>query len=246
MVVIPAGEFMMGSEENPDEKPVHKVTIAKPFAAGKFEVTVGEYLACVAGRACQAPEWNDPGSKDNSSTVSGDHYKKLGQALSHPRHPIVGVSWDNAKRYVSWLSEQTSKTYRLLTEAEWEYAARAGSRDKYTWGDEIGKNRANCDDCGSQWDNKQTAPVGSFQGNAFGLHDMHGNVWEWVADFYKDSYANAPSDGRAALDVAAWRVLRGGSWVDSPGYLRSAKRFMIVPIGRNNYLGFRLARTLSP
>src|SRR5262249_41609715 len=136
---------------------------------------------------------------------------------------------------------------RLLTEAEWEYAARAGGRGTYTWGDEIGKNRANCDGCGSQWDNKQTAPVGSFEANSFGLYDMHGNVWEWVADCHKDSYANVPSDGKATSDVAGCsRVLRGGSWYNDPGYLRSAIRIWLTPDFRSYNSGFRLARTLHP
>jgi formylglycine-generating enzyme required for sulfatase activity len=249
MVVVPAGSFMMGSNDGGiDEKPVHKVTFAKPFAVGKFEVTVGEYLACVAARACPPPEWNEPGSNYNVSTFGIDHYHKLGQALSHPQHPIVGVSWHNAKQYAAWLSEQTSKKpYRLLSEAEWEYAARAGSGTKYTWGDEIGRNRANCDGCGSQWDNKHTAPVGSFQANAFGLHDIHGNVWEWIADCHKDSYANAPSDGTATSDVAGCsRVMRGGSWVNNPKILRSANRGGNSPASRLNNLGFRVARTLNP
>jgi formylglycine-generating enzyme required for sulfatase activity len=248
MVVVPAGEFMMGSEEDSHQKPVHKVTIARSFAVGKFELTVGEYLACVAALACRPPEWNEPGNKYNVSTSSSDVYKKLGQALNHPRHPIVGVSWDNAKQYVAWLSEQTGeKPYRLLTEAEWEYAARAGSRSKYTWGDEIGRNRANCDGCGSQWDLKQTAPVGSFQANAFGLHDMHGNVWEWVADCYKDNYANAPSDGKAMSDVAGCQhILRGGAWSGKPESLRSAKRTEIDSDYRGTSSGIRLARALNP
>jgi hypothetical protein len=131
---------------------------------------------------------------------------------------------DITKQYLPWLSRETHQTYRLLTEAEWEYAARAGSRGKYTWGDEIGSNRANCDGCGSQWDNKQTAPVGSFEANAFNLHDMHGNVWEWVSDCYKVSYASAPSDGTAASDVAGClRVLR-----------RAPPQVMIQPCGRGS------------
>ena len=145
MVVVPAGEFMMGSNDGQaDEKPVHKVTIAKPFAVGKFEVTFAEWDACVAAGGCK--------------------HKPDDEGWGRGKRPVINVSWDDiTKEYLPWLSRKTGKTYRLLTEAEWEYAARAGSRAKYAWGDEIGKNSANCDGCGSHWDNKQTAPVGSFQ-----------------------------------------------------------------------------------
>jgi formylglycine-generating enzyme required for sulfatase activity len=158
---------------------------------------------------------------------------------------VINVSWDDARQFVAWLAKKTGKPYRLLTEAEWEYAARAGSRAKYTWGDEIGRNRANCSGCGSQWVS-QTAPVGSFKPNAFGLHDMHGNVWEWVADCYK-RYATAPSDGKATSDVAGCRpVRRGGSWANDPKYMRAAYRFGDTSDNAYYIVGFRLARTLSP
>jgi formylglycine-generating enzyme required for sulfatase activity len=111
---------------------------------------------------------------------------------------VINVSWDQiTNEYLPWLGVKTGKAYRLLTEAEWEYASPAGSRTKYPWSDEIGSSRANCDGCGSEWDSKQTAPVGSFQPNAFGLYDMHGNVWEQVADYYKDNYVGASFDGSA-------------------------------------------------
>jgi formylglycine-generating enzyme required for sulfatase activity len=228
MVVVPAGTFTMGSEENGDEKPVHKVTIAKPFGVAKFEVTFAEWDACVLGNGCK--------------------HKPDDRSWGRGSRPVMNVSWDDiTKDYLPWLSRKTDKSYRLLTEAEWEYAARAGSRGKYTWGDEIGKNQANCDGCGSQWDNKQTAPVGSFQANAFGLHDMHGNVSEWVADCYKESYANAPSDGRAVADLAGCsHVLRGGAWDFNPRILRAAFRYGYTSVYRVNFLGFRLARTLNP
>jgi formylglycine-generating enzyme required for sulfatase activity len=226
MVVVPAGEFMMGSEEAPDEKPIRKVTIGAPFAAGKFEVTFAEWDACVSAGACKyRPDDRDWGGN----------------------RPVMDVSWhDITNEYLPWLSRKTSKTYRLMTEAEWEYAARAGSRGKYAWGDDIGKNRANCEGCGSKWDNKMTAPVGSFPANAFGLHDMHGNVWEWVQDCYQDSYATAPADGKAALGrTGCSRVLRGGSWYYDPWSLRSSGRVGFTPDDRYTYIGFRLARTLQ-
>jgi formylglycine-generating enzyme required for sulfatase activity len=226
MVVIPAGEFMMGSEEYSEEKPVHKVMITKPFAASKFEVTFDNWDACVIAGGCKH-------LPDDRSWGRGNR-------------PVMNVSWDDVtKQYLPWLSRVTHETYRLLTEAEWEYAARAGSQGKYTWGDEIRSNRANCDGCGSQWDNKQTAEVGSFQANAFGLHDMHGNVWEWVEDCWHDNYIGERTDGSAWIaGECKARVLRGGSWVNYAVSLRSAARRMSAPVNRSNLTGFRLARTL--
>jgi formylglycine-generating enzyme required for sulfatase activity len=141
----------------------------------------------------------------------------------------------------------TGKTYLLLSEAEWEYAARAGTTTAYFWGEEIGKNHANCKSCGSQWDFRQTSPVGSFGSNAFGLHDMAGNVWQWVQDCYHKNYDRAPDDGSAWIsgDCGSRRV-RGGSWSDEPEYLRSAFRDKGLPDDRTSVLGFRVGRTLLP
>jgi formylglycine-generating enzyme required for sulfatase activity len=153
------------------------------------------------------------------------------------------VSWDDAQQYVAWLSRKTGKSYRLLSEAEWEYAAQAGT------GREAeatpGAGQANCDGCGSQWDDKQTAPVGSFAANAFGLHDMLGNVWEWTADCWNDSHAGAPADGSARQGGdCSRRVLRGGSWSSLPVYTRSADRLRNTTGSRVDVVGFRVARTL--
>jgi formylglycine-generating enzyme required for sulfatase activity len=148
---------------------------------------------------------------------------------------------------VAWLSRITGKTYRLLSEAEWEYAARAGSDTAYPWGSEIGEGNANCRGCGSQWDGKQAAPVGQFPANAFGLHDMLGNVWEWVEDCYHVIYYQAPTDGSAwNTGNCEGRVFRGGSWNDDPVSLRSAKRYGGTPGYRFNNVGFRVGRTLLP
>src|SRR5262249_43305784 len=155
------------------------------------------------------------------------------------------VSWDDAKMYVSWLSRITGKAYRLLSEAEWEYAARAGSDTAYPWGSEIGEGNANCNGCGSQWDNKQTAPVGQFPANKFGLHDMHGNVWEWVEDCYHENYNQAPSDGSAwTTGDCNVRVVRSGSWYNIPENLPSAIRSRFSTDDRFDHLGFRVGRTL--
>jgi formylglycine-generating enzyme required for sulfatase activity len=171
------------------------------------------------------------------------------------------VSWGDAQEYVAWLSKETGKSYRLPTEAEWEYAARAGSTTNYSWGDDIrkeGKVMANCAGCGSEWDNQKTAPVGSFAANAFGLYDMHGNVRELVQDCWNDNYVGAPVDGSARTsgeDLGgfsdhcagrAGRVAPGGSWGDVPRMLYSATRVRILAGHRGNSAGLRVARTITP
>jgi formylglycine-generating enzyme required for sulfatase activity len=160
---------------------------------------------------------------------------------------VIYVSWDDAKLYVAWLSRITGKPYRLLSEAEWEYAARAGSTTAYSWGDEIGQGNANCGRCGSQWV-KQTSPVGSFKPNAFGLYDMHGNVWQWVEDVYHSGYKAAWKDGSAWIEGGdtSQRVDRGGSWNSDPRSLRAAQRGWNTAGYRHKFLGFRVARTLTP
>ena len=164
---------------------------------------------------------------------------------------MILVSWNDAKAYVTWLKRMTGKEYRLLTEAEWEYAARAGTTTRYPWGDEIGKNNANCNGCGSQWDIPpffQTAPVGSFKPNAFGLYDMHGNVWQWVEDCYQGTYEGAPTDGSNDISGdCTRRVLRGGSFIgEDPSQIRSAIRFAVNSDARVSFIGFRVGRTLTP
>ena len=152
-------------------------------------------------------------------------YRPDDEGWGRGTRPVINVSWENAQAYVSWLSSQTGQNYRLLSEAEWEYVARAGSQTAYSWGSDIGSNRANCEGCGSRWDDDRTAPVGSFQANAFGVHDMHGNVWERVEDCWNDNYRRAPSDGSAWLrGNCNRRVSRGGSWDSLPRPLRSAYR----------------------
>lgn len=227
MVVIPAGKFEMGcvsgQECYEDEMPVHSVTISQPFAVSKYEITFEDY-----------DRFADPNKVDDKGWGRG-------------RQPIMNVSWNDAREYVAWLSSQTGHTYRLLTEAEWEYAARAGSTTQFSWGKEIGQERANCGGCSTQWDFVQTAPVGSFAANAFGLHEMHGNVWEWVEDCWNDSYSGAPANGDAWLSGdCSQRILRGGSYDDFPYDLRSAIRVGNAADIRSSSLGFRVARTLTP
>jgi formylglycine-generating enzyme required for sulfatase activity len=227
MVLIPAGQFRMGDlkgDGSSDEKPVHQIAIDKPFAMGKYEVTFAEYDAYATAKGRSLP-------KD--------------QSWGRDRRPAISVSWDDAKAYAKWLSEETGKRFRLPSETEWEYAARAGSASRYSWGDEIGTNRGNCNGCGSEWDDSKTAPVGSFQPNEFGLYDMHGNVWEWVEDCWHASYQGAPVDGSAWTSGSCnTRVLRGGSWTLEMRYLRSAYRNGNTPMYRGNSFGFRLAEDL--
>jgi formylglycine-generating enzyme required for sulfatase activity len=161
--------------------------------------------------------------------------------------PLIFISWDDAQAYVAWLSRATGNVYRLLTEAEWEYAARAGSTTAYFWGEEIGEGNANCDRCGSRWDYQQTSPVGSFKPNAFGLYDMAGNVWQWVEDCYHANYDGAPTDGSAWISGGCQsRVVRGGSWDSDPRLLRSASRRGAGADSRTASIGFRVARSLGP
>ena len=163
---------------------------------------------------------------------------------------MINVDWDDAQTYAKWLSWITGKPYRLLSEAEYEYGARAGTVTTFPWGDDIkldGKAMANCFGCGSQWDAKQTAPVGSFPANRFGLYDMVGNVWEWTEDCWHANYEGAPADGSAwTSGDCNRRVIRGGSWDGNPPDLRSGRRFELNTDNRYNPLGFRVARTLSP
>ena len=235
MVVVRAGSFTRGSlpgEEGRSngEGPVHRVTIPAPFAVGKYAVTFSEWDACVSAGGCGGHRPDDRG-------------------WGRGRRPAIYVSWNDAKAYVRWLSRKTGKKYRLLSESEWEYAARADTTRRYPRRNVIVQNRANCDGCGSVWDDidMKTAPVGRFAANGFGLHDMSGNVWEWVADCWNASYAGAPSDGRARESGnCGRRVLRGGSWFLSPRGRRAGGRAWLDPGSRNFYLGFRVARTLTP
>ena len=232
MIVLPTGSYMMGSPDSenghePSESPQVSVTIARPLAVSKYPVTFDDWDTCVSVGGCTR----------NSESEFG-----RGQM------PVINVSWDEAKRYVAWLSLMTGKPYRLLSEAEWEYAARAGSTTAYPWGDDVGNGNANCKRCGSKWDGKQTSPVGSFKPNAFGLFDMQGNVFQWVEDCYQGTLSGATTDGSALLRPSCKRrVVRGGSWYDSPDYLRSANRSRGDPSdSRDDELGFRIARTLTP
>jgi len=232
MIVVPAGTFLMGlpagePRRQAFERPQHRVTIIKPFAVAKFELTFRAWDECAAYGNCDA------------------HVKDSG--FGRGGQPVVNVTWDDARRYAAWLAKITGKPYRLLSEAEYEYAARAGTQTAYPWGDDIGKNNANCNGCGSRWDNMQTAPVGSFPPNRFGLYDMVGNVYEWVEDCLHANYRGAPSNGAAWVGGGSCigRMIRGGSWADDPIDLRSANRPWSPATVRRSFIGFRVARTLD-
>ena len=227
MVVIPSGRFTMGASSSEggddDERPMRRVRIDYQFAVGVYEVTFDEWYACVDAGGC-------------------GNYIPDDKGWGRGNRPVINVSWYDAQSYVRWLSDRTGKTYRLLSESEWEYVARAGTETAYSWGDSVGVNRANCAGCGDQW--SKPAPVGSFKANGWGLYDMHGNVWEWVQDCWNANYEGAPTDGTAWLSGdCGLRVRRGGSWGFEPWYLRSAYRDWYTTGSRYYVNGFRIARS---
>ena len=187
MVVLPTGRFRMGALDGDGdgysaERPVHTVTISRRIAMGQYPVTFEDYDRYA----------------ENCGFLKALFVKKPDDfGWGRGRMPVINVSWEDAKAYAAWLSEQTGKRYRLPSESEWEYAARAGTETAYSWGNEIGVNRANCNVFGTKWSGRRTSPVGSFAPNGFGLYDMHGNVWEWVEDRWYENYEGAPSDGSA-------------------------------------------------
>lgn len=219
MVQLPGGAFRMGGKDDPSELPVHRVSVPA-FLISKYPITAGQWSACVAAHVCTA------------TTPADD------------REPASNLSWTDAETFVAWLSETTHKSYRLPTEAEWEYAARAGTDTAYWWGEKIRPGVADCKGCGGAYDPQHPAKVGSFPPNPFGLYDMAGGVSEWVADCWHSNYVGAPTDG------SAWRspnceehVLRGGSWKNDPSYLRSSSREYYDSDVRYYTHGFRVARS---
>lgn len=239
MVIVPSGSFIMGSDWKPFVQPPHKVVIPNAFAVSKYEITFADWNACVDHGGCNGYQPGDEG-------------------WGNEQRPLIYVSWYDAQAYVAWLREVTGKPYRLLTEAEYEYAARAGTTTAYPWGDDIIPNvlpMANCDGCGGVWAGNRTAPVGSFPPNKFGLYDMVGNVWEWTQDCWHGSYKvmfegrefDAPADGSAWLEggKCGQRVTRGGAWNSTPyDYVRSDNRAGVTAGGKFINRGFRIARSL--
>lgn len=234
MVALAAGSFAMGAGPDdtaafPNEYPQHQVTIDRPFAVSKFEITFDEWEACALEGGCGG-------------------YKPADGGWSRGERPVIYVSWDDAKAYVDWLRQSTGKAYRLLTEAEWEYAARAGTTTPYATGAAITTAQADFDNSASGNRDDylgQTVTVGSYPSNPYGLHDMHGNVWEWVEDCWNESHAGAPADGSARGGDCARRVIKGGAWYFEAEYLRAAARYNYPTDKRLNVVGFRVARTLE-
>jgi formylglycine-generating enzyme required for sulfatase activity len=249
MVVIPAGAFVMGSPQSEsghqDEKPQHEVTIPKAFAVSKTEITFAQWDACVDAGKC--PSASDDG-------------------IGREGMPAINVSWHDARAYVAWLSERTGQRYRLLSEAEWEYAARGGTTTPWfwgtaedSWGSRVACEYANTHDETSKdahpmyvWSHHkcedghaEVAPVGRFKPNPFGLHDMLGNLREWVADCHQEGYADAPTNGSVRqVSPCEKQLLRGGGWVDGPSTSRSAYRYAEDGDMRSYQIGVRVARAL--
>ena len=239
LVVVPAGSFMMGSPDSEwgrfiNEGPQRQVTITEMFAVGVYEVTFGEWDACVSAGGCNG-------------------YLPDGEGWGRGGRPVINVSWDDARAYVQWLSERTGKPYRLLSESEWEYVARAGTMEPFHTGATISADQANYDSSYTYGSGQKgryrgrTVQAGTFLPNGFGLHEVHGNVWEWTQDCWNEDYAGAPSDSRAReTGECEQRVLRGGSWGDVPWLLRSADRGKSEPGIRGPRIGFRVARAIAP
>ena len=257
MVVVPSGSFMMGSPSYEEgwwgpEGPVHRVVIPRRFAVGVHEVTRGEFERFVdatsysTGESCWAID------EDGDINRAGRSWRDPGFRQS-AEHPVVCVNWNDAQAYVEWLSGQTGYEYRLPSESEWEYTARASTATPFHTGSTISTDQANYDGNYAYGSGRKgvyrgrTVPVGSFAGNSWGLHDVHGNVSEWVEDCWNDSYRGAPADGGAwASGDCGHRVARGGSWLYNPSYLRSAYREGGGSGYRGDSMGFRVARTLAP
>ena len=270
MVVVPEGSFTMGSPDKEeghykDESPQHVVTIGRPFAVGKLHVTVEQFDAFVRETRYEASSkcWTYEGGKGEER--AGRSWRNPG-FMQERTHPVVCVTWDDAKAYVGWIAKKTGKPYRLLTEAEWEYAARGqtspGAYPRFWFGDD---DKAFCQNgngadqevkgiagWSSSWDTvpcndgyTYTSPAGHYKPNEFGLYDMAGDAWQWTADCWRGDYSGAPNDGTAwTAGDCRLRVVRGGAWVNGPAALRAAarNRFSV----ENDRFGFRLARTLAP
>jgi formylglycine-generating enzyme required for sulfatase activity len=231
MVLIPAGQFKMGNvqeEVNLNEEVdanQQLMIYIESFAIGRYEITFAEYDRFAIATGVKKPD---------------------DQGWGRGNRPVINVSLEEATAYAEWLNvQQTNRQYRLPTEAEWEYAARAKTNSQYWWGDEIGLNHANCDSCGSRWDNKRTAPVGSFAANPFSLHDMLGNVYEWTCSEYEEKYTGKEQHCLSKHNIDSLRVLRGGSWYSLPRYVRVYAHFKNKLNYRDSTVGFRLVSTSS-
>jgi formylglycine-generating enzyme required for sulfatase activity len=209
---------------DPNELPVHTVRV-RAFSMGRFDVTYDEWNLCMKDGVCDEV-----------------YLAPYEESFGRGRRPVVNVTWGQARRFIGWLSKKSGKPYRLPTEAEWEYAARAGATTPYPSGNELAPGIANCySECGEDYD--LTAPVGSFKPNAFGLYDTVGNVWQWVQDCWADSYKGAPTNGSArTTGDCQSNIARGGGWRNDPHELRFSARSKMAHEIRFNMIGFRVAR----
>jgi formylglycine-generating enzyme required for sulfatase activity len=219
-MAVPGGTFTMGDNQDRHAQPVHTVTV-RPFMLGRYEVTFEQYA-----KFCSS----------TGRLIPADGGWGMGN------RPAINVSWQDAVDFTKWLSEKTGERFRLPSEAEWEYAARGGSKTKFPWGDEIGRNMANCSGCGSEWGGRGTGPVGTHAPNGYGLYDMIGNVYEWCADVYHDIYLGAPADGSAWISDAVddSRINRGGSWLEQVREMEITRRCWNREDTRRNEIGFRV------
>ena len=255
MIVLPAGSFEMGSPASDpaatgDERPQHRVTFARPFAVAKYATTRGEFARFVAESGYRVPLGCLIRRSDGWFDDRRASWRHPGFAQTE-LDPAVCMSWNDGEAYAAWLSRKTGHSYSLLTEAQWEYAARAGTRTAFSWGAQARRDQANygTEVCcapeargADRW--LGTSPWGSFPPNAFGLYDMHGNVWEWVQDCWHRNYEGAPDDGSAwTTGSCVDRVMRGGSWNCTPSTMRAAEREVHDLAGRYAVVGFRVART---
>ncbi len=225
MVVVPSGVFVMGSKKDKRQQPTRLMRMRKPFAIGRFETQHAEWQACIDAGGC----------------THKPHDHKWGRE----RRPVINVAHGMVEGYAAWLSKTTGQRYRLPSEVEWEYAARAGSTKEYAHGDDVGKGIVNCRKCGTPWSGVGNAPVGSFPPNAWGIYDMHGNAFEWVKDCWHPDYTGAPKDASPRLDGNCQvRVIRGGSWYYYSRMSKSANRQKNPAAVKSYWLSFRLVREL--
>jgi formylglycine-generating enzyme required for sulfatase activity len=226
LVVVPPGDFVMGSGDTPYEKPERTVSVSRPFAIGRNEVTFAEWDQCADEGACK--------------------FRPDDHGWGRGKRPVINVSWDDTKSFLLWLSRKTGQTYRLASEAEWEYAARAGTKTPFWWGRDVGDGRAQCTTCAVPPPQQQTVAVRSFRPNGFGLYDTAGNAAEWVEDCWNDNYRNAPKDTTPwTKGDCRLRVLRGGSFTSVANTIRSAARFRYDVDVRYYANGFRVVREMQ-
>ena len=240
MIWLPSGKFIMGDLHGDggfDELPQHKITMAKDVAMGVYELTVDEFSRFVA-----ATGYVTDAERFDGCMVTGGkswHAPKIEQT---PDHPVSCVSWNDANAYTAWLSRETGQRYRLPTEAEWEYAARAGGEQRFPWGDAMRIDAANCWDCQSIPNIRGTTLVGAYAPNAFGLYDMAGNLWEWTASQWEPAYTGKEQEVSSLGPHENQRAIRGGGWFNGFPDTRVANRGNINPDWRYNTLGFRVLR----